>query len=163
MSALLGAFSDQYKPLIFQDNIIEGQMNSVHEQINTYPAVIDDSGYGYLGDLNSTIAFLDSGIDDSHSLINESNIIAWENYINVSTDYDDINGHGTAITSISLGGGDTSLEPTHTGSTYYMTVGGNYSHGEMFYPHHITPGWYKFKHASFDLDSDALDWIEIEV
>ena len=160
--ANLGAFINQYNPLTFQDNIIEGQMNSVHEQINTYPAVIDDSGYGYLGDLNSTIAFLDSGIDDSHSLINQSNIIAWENYINGSTEYDDINGHGTAITSISLGGGDTTLEPIHTGSTYYMTVGGNYSHGELFYPHHITPGWYKFKLASFDLDSDALDWIDIK-
>ncbi|QEE15903.1 S8 family serine peptidase [Promethearchaeum syntrophicum] len=158
----LGAFIDQYNPKTFQDNVIEAQMNSIHEQINTYPAVIDSSGYGYLGDLNSTIAFLDSGIDDSHSLINQSNIVAWENYINGSQEYDDINGHGTAITSISLGGGDTSLEPTHTGSTYYITVGGNYSHGELFYPHHITPGWYKFKLASFDLDSDALDWIDIK-
>ena len=73
----LGAFITQYNPLVFQDNIIEGQMNSVHEQINTYPAVIDDSGYGYLGDLNSSIAFLDTGIDESHTLINQSNIIAW--------------------------------------------------------------------------------------
>ncbi len=158
----LGAFIAQYNPLTFQDNIIEGQMNSIHEQINTYPAVIDDSGYGYLGDLNSTIAFLDSGIDDSHSLINQSNIIAWEDYINGSITPDDINGHGTAISSISLGGGDITLEPTHSGSTYYMTVGGNYSHRELFYPHHITPGWYKLKLASFDLDSDALDWIDIK-
>jgi len=160
----LGAFIEQYKPLIFQDNIIEGQMNSVHEQINTYPAVIDTSGYGYLGDLNSTIAFLDSGIDDSHSLINQSNIVpsSWEDYVDGSLTPNDINGHGTAIASISLGGGDTSLEPTHTGSTYYMTVGGNYSHSDLFYPHHVTPGWYKLKLASFELDSDALNWIDIQ-
>ena len=59
-----------------------------------------------------------------------------------------------------MGGGDITLEPTHIGSTYYITVGGNYSHRELFYPHYITPGWYKFKLASFDLDSDALNWIE---
>ncbi len=159
--ANLGAFIDQYNPLTFKDNIIEGQMNSIHEQINTYPAVIDDSGYGYLGDLNSTIAFLDSGIDDSHSLINQSNII-WEDFVNGSSQPNDFNGHGTAISSISLGGGDTALEPNHTGSTYYITVGGNYSHRDLFYPHHITPGWYKLKLVSFDLDSDALDWIDIK-
>ncbi|MHA1562849.1 MAG: hypothetical protein ACTSPA_12065, partial [Promethearchaeota archaeon] len=111
--ANLGAFIEQYNPLVFQDNIIEGQMNSVHEQINTYPAVIDNSGYGYLGDLNSTLAFLDTGIDESHTLINQSNIITWEDYVNGSPTPDDINGHGTAISSISLGGGDTLLEPTH--------------------------------------------------
>jgi hypothetical protein len=158
----LGAFIDQYHPQIFQDSIIEGQMNSIHEQINTYPAVIDDSGYGYLGDLNSSIAFLDTGIDESHTLINESNIVAWEDYVNGSPSPDDFNGHGTAISSISLGGGDVTLEPTHTGSTYYITVGGNYSHSELFYPHHVTPGWYKLKLASFELDSDGLNWIDIQ-
>ncbi len=158
----LGAFIEKYNPLVFQDNIIEGQMNSIHQQINTYPAVIDDSGYGYLGDLNSTIAFLDSGIDDSHTLINQSNIVSWKDYVNKSSTPNDIDGHGTAIASISLGGGDTTLEPNHTGSIYYMTVGGNFSHRELFYPHYVTPGWYKFKLASFDLDSDALDWIDIK-
>ncbi|MHA1921220.1 MAG: S8 family serine peptidase [Promethearchaeota archaeon] len=157
----LGAFINQYNPRVIQDGIIEGQMNSVHEQINTYPAVINESGYGFLGDINSTIAFLDSGIDDSHSLINQSNIISWEDFIDGSLTPNDYNGHGTSIASVALSGGDVSLEPNHTGSTYFLTLGGNYSHKELFYPHYITPRWYKFKLASFEMDLDALNWIDI--
>ena len=127
---------------VLEDGNIQAQMNTVHQQLQTYPAVIDSTGYDLQGDSNASVAFLDSGIDDTHVFFNETydelnwsrTIIGWEDTIGGTSTPTDDNGHGTQIAAITVGGGDSSLSVNHTGDLYYMSTGGNYSHYDLFYP-----------------------------
>jgi hypothetical protein len=148
------------------DSIITTQMNMVHQQLKTYPAVIDLGGYNYNGSNNASIAFVDSGIDPTHIAFNASygelsftdKIIGWKDFVNNALTPEDLNGHGTAIASIAVGEGSQVMERNSTtsfGSS--ITAGGNYSHYDLFYPNHITPKWYRFKIASLNIQKSQYN------
>ena len=146
----------------YPDPIITAQMNTVQRQLQTYPGVINASGYGLTGDPTSSIAFLDTGIDPTQVAFNASysqdnfsaKIVDWQDFVNASTAPADNNGHGTEIAAIAAGGGDQSLEPTHIGNGLSLTLGGNYSHYDLFYPNQVAPAptWYSIKVGSFQLN-----------
>ncbi|MHA1744724.1 MAG: S8 family serine peptidase, partial [Promethearchaeota archaeon] len=100
---------------------------------------------------------LDSGVDSSHSLINESQLLYWNDLVDNTGSPNDPYGHGTALAAIISGSSNDTAEPLHDGAQYYMTLGGNYSHADLFYPDGFLPAWYRIKLGSFLLDESASD------
>jgi serine protease AprX len=148
-----------------RDQSITAQMNSIHNLLQTYPGVINASGYGLTGNTNASIAFLDTGIDGTHRSFNSSygeldftnKIIGWQDFVGSSNVPIDTHGHGTTLASITLGGGNESLELSSNEFGSSLTAGGNFSHIDLFYPNHVTPGWYRVKLATFEIPAvDSL-------
>ncbi len=111
------------------DGIIETQMNYATLQTQA----LNSSWFfnGFKGDINSSIAVLDTGINGNHEYFSNGytpnnmngTIIGWENIISPGGLISDDNGHGTYIASIIAGTGINSSEnPTK------VNLYGNYSH-----------------------------------
>ncbi|WP_457917339.1 S8 family serine peptidase [Candidatus Lokiarchaeum ossiferum] len=155
---------------VVEDSMIQTQMNTVHDQLNIYPATVGDNMI-FNGTSNGSIAFLDTGIDDAFigfengfgDLNFSRSIIGWKDFSEENeTEPIDSNGHGTSIASIAVGSANKSFEMNHSGDGYYISVGGRFNHFDLFYPHHIIPQDYSLKLASFEMDSEALDNLEIK-
>ncbi|MHA1618503.1 MAG: S8 family serine peptidase, partial [Promethearchaeota archaeon] len=162
----LGAFLAPYPELSYEkDAVIEAQMNTVHDQLNLYPELYSLDNNSILGTSNATIAIVDSGIDLSHPIFNNSyeelnfsqQIVAWEDFVSeIDIPYDD-NGHGTVMSSIIGGSHDILLSSNHTSDSYYLSAALSINHQEYFYPHYLSANWYDIKIASFSMDENALD------
>ena len=78
----LGGFLALYPEMtFFEDATVSAQMNTVIDQLQIYPTISAISGFDYQGTQNGTIAVLDSGVDSSHSLINESQLLYWNDLV----------------------------------------------------------------------------------
>lgn len=137
---------------IEKNEIIETQMNFVTLQ----SGVINSSNYleGFMGDTNSSIAILDSGIDSSHdsfpngynSIDLSGDIVGWQDFINNDLIPSDTNGHGTFISSVITGTGN---EPYNSTNPTIVNICGNYSHTEL-YDDSGEPGNFTLKIFSFN-------------
>lgn len=155
---------------VVEDSIVQTQMNTVHDQLNIYPATVGDNMI-FNGTSNGSIAFLDTGIDDSFigfengfgDLNFSRSIIGWNDFTEENeSEPIDTNGHGTSIASIAVGSANKSFELNHSADEYYISVGGRFDHFDLFYPHHIIPQDYSLKLVSFEMDAGALDFLKID-
>ena len=88
------------------------------------------SAFGYSGSSNTTIGIIDSGVDDSHTDLSGRNVY-WHDWTNDNeSNPRDIDGHGTHVAGIALGGGTAagSTTPTllYTDSGNLTGVAANY-------------------------------------
>ncbi|MHA1746264.1 MAG: hypothetical protein ACTSWW_09705, partial [Promethearchaeota archaeon] len=91
----LGGFMALYPEMtFFEDATVSAQMNTVLDQLQIYPTISAISGFNYQGTPNGAIAVLDSGVDSSHSLINESQLLYWNDLVDNTGSPNDPYGHG---------------------------------------------------------------------
>ena len=138
-------FQSNWDDINIENNeIIETQMNFVSLQ----SGAINSSNYlrGFMGDTNSSITILDSGIDVSHEFFPNGQVVGWQDFINNDLIPSDNNGHGTFISSIIAGTGN---EPYNSTNPTIVNVYGNYSHREL-YDDSGEPGNYSLKIFSFN-------------
>jgi subtilisin family serine protease len=98
---------------IEEDGIIEATLYYASRNMNLRPYVWDT--LGYTGDNQSSIAILDTGIDDSHEFFDNFSfpmgdfsykIVAWDDEVNIiSPTPSDDNGHGSHCAGIAAGMG----------------------------------------------------------
>ncbi len=120
------AFQNRFRDAkIENDEILEAQMNYVSIQ----SGAVNSTWYlnGLKGDINSSIAVLDTGVNPSHNFLT-GDIIGWENFVDSQSISDD-NGHGTLISSIISG---TGTNPYNSSNPSIAKIRGNYSHIELF-------------------------------
>ncbi|TFG18289.1 MAG: hypothetical protein EU531_00525 [Promethearchaeota archaeon] len=110
---------------IERDEILEVQMN--YAAIQSHAINSTWSLNGYTGDINSSIALLDSGVNPDQDFLN-GKISDWYNFINSDPISDD-NGHGTFLSSVIAGTGTRSYDSIEPSIT---NIYGNYSHLELF-------------------------------
>ena len=110
---------------IERDELIETQMNYATMQTHA----VNSTWYinGYKGNIDSSIAVLDTGINSNHDYFN-GNIIGWQNFVNDDLISDD-NGHGTFISSVIAG---TGTDPYNSDIPSTIRLYGNYSHIDLF-------------------------------
>ncbi|MFX1365279.1 MAG: S8 family serine peptidase [Promethearchaeota archaeon] len=120
------AFQNQFLDAIIEtDEILEAQMNYASIQ----SGAVNSTWYlnGLKGDINSSIAVLDTGVDPTHEFLN-GNILSWENFVDSQSICDD-HGHGTLISSVISG---TGVESYDSNNPSVIKIEGNYSHTELF-------------------------------
>ncbi|MFW9990390.1 MAG: S8 family serine peptidase, partial [Candidatus Odinarchaeota archaeon] len=120
------AFQNQFLDATIEtDEVLETQMNYASIQ----SGAVNSTWYlnGLKGDINSSIAIMDTGVNPTHEFLN-GRIIGWENFIDSQTIYDD-NGHGTLISSVISG---TGVESYDSINPSIIKIEGNYSHTELF-------------------------------
>jgi DNA-directed RNA polymerase subunit RPC12/RpoP len=146
---------------IEKNTILEAQMNYVAVQTGA----VNSTWYqnGFMGDSNSSIAILDTGINANHIFFPkgynttklEGNIVEFSDFINENSEPYDDNGHGTFLSSVISGTGNYSYNSTYLSELVFKN---NYSHMDLF--NEYTPsGNYSFKLFSFNIsqpDSDIL-------
>ncbi len=110
---------------IERDEILEVQMNYAAAQ--SQAANSTWSLNGFYGDINASIAVLDSGVNPDHDFL-DGKISGWYNFINSDPISDD-NGHGTFLSSIIAGTGTRAFDTTTPSIT---NIYGNYSHLDLF-------------------------------
>jgi len=166
----LGAFISAFPPLeIFEDPLVETQMNTVQDQINFRPEIAMWNNYSLRGTKNASIAIIDTGVDYSHSFFNYSygyedfnqTIIGWTDLLSDEKLPNDRNGHGTAMSSIIAGNDNLSAISNHSGNSFYLTKNIAIDHSDYFYPHYLSEKWYDVKLGSFEMDENALDLLQI--
>ncbi|MFX1500055.1 MAG: S8 family serine peptidase [Promethearchaeota archaeon] len=119
-------FQNQFlEATIETDEVLEAQMNYASIQ----SGAVNSTWYlnGLKGDINSSIAVMDTGVNPTHEFLN-GNIIGWENFIDSQLIHDD-HGHGTLISSIISG---TGVESYDSINPSIIKIEGNYSHNELF-------------------------------
>jgi len=111
---------------IENDEILEAQMNYASIQ----SGAVNSTWYlnGLKGDINSSVAVLDTGVNQNHNFLTGDIINGWENFVDTQTISDD-NGHGTLISSIISG---TGTDPYNSINPSIAKIRGNYSHIELF-------------------------------
>ncbi|MFX0153605.1 MAG: S8 family serine peptidase [Candidatus Hodarchaeota archaeon] len=122
----LTAFQNEFPDAIIEnDEILETQMNYASIQ----SGAINSTWYlnGLMGDTNSSIAVLDTGVNSNHDFLT-GDILGWENFVDSQPISDD-NGHGTFISSVISG---TGTEPFDSITPSLIKISGNYSHTELF-------------------------------
>jgi len=87
--------------LVEENGKAELTLKNTLEQLRIFPYIRKD--YSFKGDVNTSIAILDSGVDATHPAFKDK-IIHWEDFgpINYSTGTD-YRAHGTAVSSIACG------------------------------------------------------------
>jgi hypothetical protein len=82
---------------------------------------------GYDGDSNSTIATVDTGIDDEHATLLgygdkdfTKKIVGWHDYTDGTSNPEDKHGHGTACMSIAAGSGYDSADANTTKAVFFQ-------------------------------------------
>ncbi len=100
---------------IEEDNIAKASLYYVSRNMNLRPYVWNT--LGYTGDDNSSIAILDTGIDDSHEFFDNYTdgdftykIVAWDDEVGGSGTPIDDNGHGSHVAGIAAGQGTPVLD-----------------------------------------------------
>ncbi len=128
---------------IEEDKIYEAQLYYAGRNMNLRPYVWNTLSYD--GDQYSSIAIIDTGIDDSHSLFTtgysdadfDYKIVGWRDEVNEYTDPYDDNGHGSHCSGISAGEGVPNYDGTgRTVATaayeWNYTGGGVYSGSYLY-------------------------------
>ena len=146
---------------VYEDSELEIMMNTVHSQLRTYPDIINSTHYNLTGNSNSSIAFIDSGIDISNTFFSgfgtldySQDLVGWADFVSSSSAPNDLNGHGTSLAAIAAGG-DSALD--HNGEMYSLSYNRTINHEDYFYPNHIAPGWYSIKISGFNTSlADSL-------
>lgn len=136
---------------IENDEILEAQMNYASIQSGASNSTWYKNGFK--GNTNSSIAVLDTGVDPNHiffpngyeSVNLSGNIVAWENFINENTIFDD-NGHGTFISSIISGTGKVQY---NSSTPTILKFNRSYSHMNLFNEYSVSKN-YTFKICSFN-------------
>ena len=132
----ISAFRSNWKGVnIENDEIIQTQMNFI--TLQTGAANISNYLEGYMGNTNSSIAVLDTGIDVNHDFFPNGydstnlngDIVGWQDFINDELIPSDTNGHGTFISSVMTG---TGKQPFNSTDPTIVNLFGNYSHSELF-------------------------------
>ncbi len=108
--------------IISDDGTQSACLDHAVQQIRARPVVWDA---GYMGNSSTTIAILDSGLDDTHSDFSGRISAGWTDYSsdNYSTPRD-YNGHGTHVAGIATGSG--SVYPSSFSSGYITTSYSDY-------------------------------------
>lgn len=122
----ISAYSSKFPDInIDTDEIIEVQMNYASVQTQA----VNSSWYvnGYNGNINSSIAVLDSGVNPNHDYL-QGKILGWQNFVDQEV-ISDNNGHGTFISSVITG---TGTKKFNSSSPSIVNLHGNYSHLDFF-------------------------------
>jgi len=126
-SAFESYFQNSYpNGIIEHDEFIEAQMNFA--SVQSYS--LNSSAYinNYNGDTNSSIAVLDTGIDGTSSFL-QGKIIDSESFVDSEPSINDLNGHGTYISSIIAG---TGKDPYNSSETTRVSIVKNFTHTDYF-------------------------------
>jgi len=146
--------------LIEEDGIVEANLYYTSRNMNLRPYVWNN--LSYTGDKYSSIAVIDTGIDDSHNFFTPGysdgnfnfKIVGWRDEVNgQSTPYDD-NGHGSHCSGIATGGGTPTLDGNGR-SVATFGFGLDYP-GYSMYPgiYNITAARFNVTEAGEDVDID---------
>jgi len=131
LDALASEWGDKLA-LIEIDGELQLAMDTSVQQTRARPLVWDarPNGYGVTGSASTTIAILDSGIDDTHPDLADK-LVFWHDFHETAEPEPmDNNGHGTFVAGIALGSGASmGGEPiSHLPFTFRSPIGSN-----MFY------------------------------
>jgi len=136
--------------LIEEDRSYQAQLYYTGKNMNLRPYVWNNLSYE--GDEYSSIAIVDTGVDDSHNFFNpgySSKIIGWRDEVNfLDSPYDD-NGHGSHISGITSGNGTPSYDAsgrTIATAAYNLDYSGYYTF----------PGSYEFNWSRFNVTEPGL-------
>ncbi|TXT61964.1 MAG: putative Subtilisin [Promethearchaeota archaeon] len=158
----LGDFRDKLDlldiPFFLEENgKIKSNLYYTGRNMNLRPYVWNKLGYD--GDESSSIAIIDSGIDDSHNFHNgyrdgdfKYKIVGWKDFTenNQSTPYDD-NQHGSHVAGIAAGEGIGAS--TSDSNTYYITKNIVLNHTGL----NVQEGTISIDLASFEIINDTKD------
>jgi hypothetical protein len=101
---------DSYRiPYLIEHNSkVKAQLYYATRNMNVRPYVWDTLNYN--GSKDTSIAILDTGLDDEHDLFQTNKIIAWQDFINSKQNVYDDNGHGSHVGAIAAGNGSVNLD-----------------------------------------------------
>jgi len=148
--------------LIEEDRIYQVQLYYTGRNMNLRPYVWNNLSYD--GDEYSSIAIVDTGIDDAHNFFdpgyNDANfnykIVGWRDEVGFSSfPYDD-NGHGSHCSGIATGKGSPDLD--HLGRAVATTA--DFQELDKDYPE--TEGNYSYSWTRFNVTNPGIIDIEIE-
>ncbi|MFW9970232.1 MAG: S8 family serine peptidase [Candidatus Odinarchaeota archaeon] len=135
---------------IEEDRTYQAQLYYTSKNMNLRPYVWNNLSYD--GDEYSSIAIVDTGVDDSHNFFNPGypgKIVGWRDEVNFSSlPYDD-NGHGTHVSGIASGIGSPSYDVrarTVTTAAYNFDYTG----------WDVLPGLYVFNWTRFNVTDTGL-------
>ncbi|TFF98455.1 MAG: hypothetical protein EU547_01510 [Promethearchaeota archaeon] len=126
-NANISLFQNEYPTAIIErDEYVESQMNYASIQSFSF----NSSAYinSYEGNTNSSIAVLDTGIDDSVMFLKDK-VILNESFVATEPETNDLNGHGTFISSIIAG---TGIDPYNSTSKTRLSITKNFTHSDYF-------------------------------
>lgn len=137
---------------IENDENVEAQMN--YASIQSYS--FNSSAYinTYEGNTNSSIAVLDTGVDDSSEFLRDK-IIESESFVDTEAFSYDLNGHGTYISSIIAG---TGRYQYNSSTPNRLSIIKNFTHTEYF-EESITPQNYSIKLCTFNISNSDKNLI----
>jgi subtilisin family serine protease len=127
----IGVFGQKCSNLLLVEKETEGEACVAYaaQQVGARPYTWKT--LGLQGDPNSSIAFLDTGIDPSHPDFspgygsqNFSNkIVGWQDFINSTNSPFDDDGHGSHVAGLAAGNGFSSVDPSgYTTATWKQTT-----------------------------------------
>ncbi|MFW9867555.1 MAG: S8 family serine peptidase [Candidatus Thorarchaeota archaeon] len=135
---------------IEEDRILHAQLYYTGKNMNLRPYVWNTLSYD--GDEYSSIAIVDTGIDDSHNFFSPGypdKIVGWKDQVNFSNSPYDDNGHGSHVSGIASGIGTPSYDVSgRTVSTAAYNF--DYTGWDAF------PGSYLFNWTRFNVTEPGL-------